>query len=87
MAIYHLFIQLFVYEAVQPVKLTPLNKWISRGEKGHYVIKRLENSAQILTQETKRKMKQVGEKYEGKSYDIYFEWSDEKIYCSRWKIS
>lgn len=23
----------FVYEAIQPVKLTPLNEWIKRGEK------------------------------------------------------
>ena len=34
------------------------------------------------------KMKKIGEKYRGKSYDIYFEWSDDKIYCSElvWKI-
>ena len=33
-------------------------------------------------------MKQVGEKYLGKNYDSYFEWSDERIYCSElvWKI-
>ena len=31
----------FVYEAVQPVKLTPLQTWIQRGKNGHYVIKRL----------------------------------------------
>jgi hypothetical protein len=29
----------FVYEAVQPVKLTPLKDWIKRGENGHYVVK------------------------------------------------
>ncbi|GAB5466309.1 MAG: hypothetical protein Kapaf2KO_17450 [Candidatus Kapaibacteriales bacterium] len=29
----------FVYEAVQPVKLTPLNNWIGRGKNNHYVIK------------------------------------------------
>ena len=27
--------EIFVYEAVQPVKLTPLKDWISRGENGH----------------------------------------------------
>ncbi len=31
----------FVYEAVQPVKLTPLTDWIKRGENGHYVVKRI----------------------------------------------
>ena len=41
----------FVYEAVQPVKLTPLTEWINRGENKHYVIKRLKNSEAILTPE------------------------------------
>jgi uncharacterized protein YycO len=80
--------QFFVYEAVQPVKLTPLKNWINRGEKGHYVIKRLENADQIFTSSTLTKMKEIGERFKGKPYDIYFEWSDEKIYCSElvWKI-
>jgi len=78
----------FVYEAIQPVKLTPLNDWIERGEKGHYVVKRIKNSQNLLTPETLIKMKQVGEKYSGKDYDLYFEWSDSRIYCSElvWKI-
>lgn len=35
-----------------------------------------------------KKMKKVGEKYIGKDYDLYFEWSDSRIYCSElvWKI-
>ena len=78
----------YVYEAVQPVKRTPLNKWILRGEDGHYVIKRLKNSEQVLTPATLKKLQQAGEKYNGKDYDIYFGWSDDKIYCSElvWKI-
>lgn len=78
----------FVYEAVQPVKLTPLNDWIKRGENGHYVVKRIKNSQNLLTPETLTKMKQIGEKYAGKDYDLYFEWSDSRIYCSElvWKI-
>src|SRR5690606_37240357 len=80
--------QFFVFEAVQPVKTTPLDKWIARGENGHYVIKRLKNADQILTTETLQKMKQEGEKFKGKNYDLTFEWSDDKIYCSEfiWKI-
>jgi len=33
-------------------------------------------------------MKDLGEKFKGKNYDIYFEWTDDKIYCSElvWKI-
>ncbi len=78
----------YVFEAVQPVKATPLDKWIARGKGGHYVIKRLKNADEILTAETLRKMKQIGEKFRGKKYDLTFEWSDDKIYCSEliWKI-
>lgn len=80
--------QFFVYEAVQPVKLTPLAEWINRGENNHYVIKRLKNADQILTTSTLTRMKQIGEQFKGKPYDIYFEWSDDKIYCSElvWKM-
>tara|TARA_B100000780_G_C20947405_1_gene377896 strand:- start:136 stop:732 length:597 start_codon:yes stop_codon:yes gene_type:complete len=80
--------QFLVYEAIQPVKLTPLEEWVNRGENGHYVIKRLENADQVLTSSTLSKMKQIGEQFKGKPYDIYFEWSDDKIYCSElvWKI-
>ena len=80
--------QFLVYEAVQPVKLTPLKEWINRGKNSHYVIKRLENADKVLTKPVLTKMKQVGEQYKGKSYDLYFEWSDDKIYCSElvWKI-
>jgi len=78
----------FVYEAVQPVKLTPLNDWIKRGKNEHYVVKRIKNSEKVLTPETLTKMQQIGEKFSGKDYDLYFEWSDSKIYCSElvWKI-
>lgn len=80
--------QFLVFEAVQPVKLTPLNDWVNRGENGHYVIKRLNNADQILTSAVLTKMKEIGKQFKGKDYDIYFEWSDDKIYCSElvWKI-
>lgn len=80
--------QFYVYEAIQPVKKTLLEKWIARGKDGHYVIKRLRNADQVLTTETLQKMKQEGEKLKGKNYDLTFEWSDDKIYCSEliWKI-
>ncbi|WP_421889443.1 YiiX family permuted papain-like enzyme [Marinoscillum sp.] len=78
----------FVYEAVQPIKLTPLADWINRGENKHYTIKRLKNSEAVLTPETLKQMRSIGERFEGKNYDIYFEWSDDRIYCSElvWKI-
>ena len=78
----------YVFEAVQPVKLTPLGKWIASGQDGKYVIKRLINADQVLTPAALIKMKQVGKQFIGKNYDLTFEWSDDKIYCSEliWKI-
>ena len=78
----------YVFEAAQPVKRTPLDKWIARGQDGKYVIKRLKNADQVLTSSTLAKMKQVGDSFNGKNYDLTFEWSDDKIYCSEliWKI-
>jgi len=86
--IYKMGTNYFVYEAVQPVKLTPLSKWITKGKDGHFVIKRLKNAAAILTPAAIVRMKQIGETFNNKNYDIYFDWSDEKIYCSEliWKI-
>ncbi len=78
----------YVYEAVQPVKLTKLNDWIKRGANSNFVVKRLKDSNEILTKENLKRMKKFGEKFKGKNYDIYFEWTDDKIYCSElvWKI-
>lgn len=80
--------QPFVFEAVQPVKLTPLGAWIERGEKGRFVVKRLRDADTRLTADRLDKMRQVGESFTGRDYDLYFEWSDDRIYCSElvWKV-
>ncbi len=80
--------QAVVFEAVAPVKATPLKEWIARGENGQYVVKRLSNASKVLTPQALERMKVVGESYAGKNYDLYFEWSDDRIYCSElvWKI-
>lgn len=77
-----------VFEAVQPVKLTPLDAWIARGEKGHFVAKRLRDADARLTPAALKRMRTFGEQFLGKSYDLYFEWSNERIYCSElvWKV-
>jgi hypothetical protein len=77
----------FVYEAVQPVKLTPLRDWIARGKNGHFVVKRLRDP-RLLTPAVLKRMRTAGDRYRGRSYDLYFEWSDDRIYCSElvWKI-
>ncbi len=77
-----------VLEAVQPVKITPLEEWIARGEQGRYVVKRLRNAERILTSEVLQAMRREGRAMLGKDYDPTFEWSDERIYCSEliWKL-
>ena len=78
----------YVYEAVQPVKMTLLDDWISHGKDSKYVVKRLKNADKILTTKVIQKMKSYGKLMNNKDYDLYFEWSDDKIYCSElvWKI-
>jgi uncharacterized protein YycO len=80
--------EIYVYEAIQPVKRTPLDKWVARGQDGKYVIKRLKNADEVLTNSTLRKMKQIALQFKGKNYDLTFEWSEDKIYCSEliWKV-
>ncbi len=79
---------IYVFEAVQPVKQTPLDQWVAKGKDEKYVIKRLKNASEVLTPSALDKMKEVAENFIGKNYDKTFEWSDNKIYCSEliWKI-
>lgn len=86
--IYEIDGEFFVYEAIQPVQITPIKEWIKRGENGHFVVKRLRNADKVLTDEVLAQMKDYGQQFIGKPYDIHFEWSDEKMYCSElvWKI-
>lgn len=75
----------YVFEALSTVKYTPLEKWLDKGSAGHYVIKRL---ATPLNEQQQQKLAHIANLYQGKSYDIYFEWNDEIIYCSElvWKM-
>lgn len=80
--------QPYVIEAVQPVKETPLRKWIQGGLKSHYVVKRLKNADTLLTLDIQSKLDQEASRYLGKNYDWKFGWSDDEIYCSElvWKV-
>lgn len=75
-----------VLEAVQPVSIATFEEWTMRNNK-HYAVKRLKADS-LLTPEVISGMKENGKQYLGKNYDSYFEWSDERIYCSElvWKI-
>jgi hypothetical protein len=77
--------QPYVFEAVQPVKYTLLQAWLARGKGGHYVAKRMRqplNAAAIAN------FHRLAQHYEGKPYDLTFEWSDTRMYCSElvWKL-
>jgi hypothetical protein len=78
----------YVYEAVQPVKVTPLDEWIARGDKGYYTLRRLKDAQIVLTPEAQGKLEAEAKKFLGKNYDLNFDWSDDKIYCSEliWKV-
>ncbi len=77
----------YVYEAANTVRYTKLTHWIARGKNQWYVVKRLKDNSK-LTRENIKLLKKEAKKYEGKSYDVMFDWSDKQIYCSElvWKI-
>ncbi len=78
----------FVFEAAHIVQYTPLNSWIAHGLGGHFVLKRLRDAAEILTPSGIARLHQAAREFEGRPYDLTFEWSDDRIYCSElvWKI-
>ena len=77
-----------VFEAVQPVKRTPLADWVARGQGGHFVTKRLRDAATALTPAALARLKAASRTMLGHNYDLYFGWSDDRIYCSEliWKV-
>ena len=78
----------YVIEAVQPVKRTPFEEFVKRGENNAYVVKRLKNADHVLSTSVLRDMKKEAQKMIGKNYDSEFGWSDNQIYCSElvWKV-
>lgn len=83
--VFHIGDKAYVYEAVDPVRYTPLKDWVARGKDGVFCAKRLKSP---LSASSIEKMKTVGAKYKGKHYDTLFQWSDNRMYCSEliWKI-
>jgi len=78
----------WVFEAVQPVKYTPLREWIRRGKNGKYIVKRLKSGDKILRAVTNGRFSKACHQFEGKDYDLYFGWGNNQIYCSElvWKV-
>jgi permuted papain-like amidase YaeF/Yiix C92 family enzyme len=78
----------YVFEAIATVRYTPLAQWLDRGEGGHYVIKRLRDSEALLTEQGISKLGTVAASFESRPYDLSFQWSDDRLYCSElvWKM-
>jgi len=75
----------YVLEASVTVRYTPLRDWIDRGVSHAFVVKRLAtalNSAQVAS------LRATAQGFVGRPYDLTFEWSDARMYCSElvWKI-
>ena len=71
----------FVFEAVQPVKYTPLQAWLDRGQGGRYVVKR---PRQALTPAQQTRLSQSAKPFVGKPYDLTFEWSTRAFTARSW---
>src|SRR6267142_1165466 len=77
----------FVFEAIARVQFTPFVEWIHRGEEGRYVVKRLRDPELLGDPARLSALKRSALAFAGRPYDPYFEWSDDRIYCSElvWK--
>lgn len=78
----------FVYEAVQPVSVTTLERFQQRSRRQHIVIKRVQKDFIDLTKsENQLRLKEELLKFYGLNYDFLFQWTDDSIYCSEliWK--
>lgn len=75
----------YVFEAVKTVRLTPWKEWKDRGKGDHYIVMR---SKQSLTEAMLLDIREYGEQFNGRDYDLQFRWSDDLMYCSElaWKL-
>jgi len=77
-----------VFEAIQPVQTTPLDKWIRRGDGQRYEAKRLRDRSPLQANTARESMLTWARSQKGKNYDMSFAWSDHEMYCSElvWKL-
>ncbi|XDD51894.1 YiiX family permuted papain-like enzyme [Leptospira sp. WS92.C1] len=77
-----------VIEAVEPVRITNFETFIKRGKNKHFVVKRIKNRDNLLNPKKISEMRQYGFSLIGRHYDPYFEWKDDRIYCTElvWKM-
>jgi len=78
--------ELQVLEAVEPVRIVSLEQWIAHGIDQEYEVVRLKKKFDFKAKNNE--LAQWIKISKGKHYDLLFEWSDEKLYCSElvWKV-
>ena len=69
----------FVMEAVQPVKMTPIDEFISRGVDSKYTVVRYKGK---LDEGQMKRMYDYASAQLGKNYDSKFQWDESSMYCS-----
>jgi hypothetical protein len=64
-----------------------LDRWIARGAGQHFVVKRLRDADTVLDEAGISRLRTTALRFAGRPYDLTFEWSDDRIYCSElvWK--
>lgn len=70
-----------VLEAAQRVRSRSLEAWIRAGRGRFVVVQRL-RARDRIPRTTWRRMRAVARGFVGRPYDLRFEWSDERLYCS-----
>lgn len=77
----------WVLEAMATVRYTRLAEWTARGEGGRYQVRRLRDAETLLDASVVAALRRAAEAHLGRPYDLYFEWSNDRIYCSElvWK--
>ncbi|MBD3403526.1 YiiX family permuted papain-like enzyme [candidate division GN15 bacterium] len=80
--------QAMVWEAVQPVKVTPFDEWVGRAPDSHFVAMRLIGADTLLDAATLQRMQDYARPFMGRDYDLVFAWDDQRFYCSElvWKM-
>jgi hypothetical protein len=77
-----------VLEAVQPVRIVPLRAWIDKGVGDEFAVRRLRHRDADRIAAAIVRLDDPDRFFLGADYDKYYEWSDDRIYCSElvWKI-
>jgi uncharacterized protein YycO len=78
---------MLVAEAIQPVRIIPVDEWIAQGIEQSYLVMRPATSG-MINELMLAEMLDEARSQQGKDYDFLFNWSDDQMYCSEfvWKV-